>query len=184
MATPLFAQRGYTAVSLRDIAGACQVTLPTIYHFHGNKEALYGACCDALFTGATERMCSALAGPEPAQARIRRFVVTLCEILLTEDDLRRLQQREVLRREQAGVRDLTSKHFQPPFELFVRALRELDATTDATQRALSIYALSFGLVQLQQVRSASNIPQPLTDSGATLAVHVLSTVMPGIDWRS
>src|SRR5207302_83583 len=43
VATELFANRGPSAVSLRDVAGAAGVTLSQIYRHIGNKEALLGA---------------------------------------------------------------------------------------------------------------------------------------------
>src|SRR5689334_10141764 len=40
MAAELFAERGYDAVSVRDLAAAAGITVPTLYWYIGNKEQL------------------------------------------------------------------------------------------------------------------------------------------------
>jgi AcrR family transcriptional regulator len=50
----LFAERGYAAVTMEEIAAAVGVTKPLLYNYFGNKERLYIACMeragDALIT--------------------------------------------------------------------------------------------------------------------------------------
>ena len=41
VATELFGKHGYKGTSVRDVARAADVTLPTIYHYFNNKEGLY-----------------------------------------------------------------------------------------------------------------------------------------------
>ena len=42
----LFAERGYAAVTMDEIAAAVGVTKPLIYNYFGNKESLYIACME------------------------------------------------------------------------------------------------------------------------------------------
>ena len=41
VATELFGKQGYKGTSMRDVARAADVTLPTIYHYFSSKEGLY-----------------------------------------------------------------------------------------------------------------------------------------------
>lgn len=69
----LFRHRGYAAVSLADIAGEAGVTKATVLHHFGSKEALYAAVMLhtlGLIGGAVGRVA---AGPEPAEAKLRRM---------------------------------------------------------------------------------------------------------------
>jgi AcrR family transcriptional regulator len=54
----LFAERGYAAVTMEEIAAAIGVTKPLLYNYFGNKERLYIACmersADALITTIAE----------------------------------------------------------------------------------------------------------------------------------
>jgi AcrR family transcriptional regulator len=65
----LFAQRGYAAVTMDEVAAAVGVTKPLLYNYFGNKERLFLACMkpsgDAL-TGAVVAAVSA--ADTPAQA--------------------------------------------------------------------------------------------------------------------
>src|SRR3954452_9695815 len=42
----LFAERGYAAVTMDEIAAAVGVTKPLLYNYFGNKEQLYIACME------------------------------------------------------------------------------------------------------------------------------------------
>jgi TetR/AcrR family transcriptional regulator len=182
VATKMFAEQGFSAVSVRDIAGACGITLPTIYHFFGDKENLYRACCDAIFFTAAQRLNVAVSAAGTPEARIRQFAVTLCDILMNNTDFRRLLQRELLRREQPAVHDLTSHHFRAEFELFAHEFRQLDPTPNAIDHTFSVYALTFGLVQLRRVSDKAGIEQQYMSTPVHLAEFVLSTILPQVNW--
>ncbi len=182
VATKMFADQGFAAVSVRDIAGECGITLPTIYHFFGDKESLYRACCDAIFMIAAQRLNAAISIAGPPKARIRQFAVTLCDILLNNGDFRRLLQRELLRREQSTVQDLTTHHFRAEFELFAREFQQFDATPHSIDHTFSVYALTFGLVQLRRVSEKAGIEQRYLSTPIHLAEFVLSTILPQVNW--
>jgi AcrR family transcriptional regulator len=46
VAHALFAERGYAAVTMDEVAGAVGVTKPLLYNYFGNKERLYIACME------------------------------------------------------------------------------------------------------------------------------------------
>jgi AcrR family transcriptional regulator len=46
VAHALFAERGYAAVTMDEVAGAVGVTKPLLYNYFGNKERLYTACME------------------------------------------------------------------------------------------------------------------------------------------
>jgi AcrR family transcriptional regulator len=73
----LFAERGYAAVKMDEIAAAVGVTKPLLYNYFGNKEQLYIACMersgDAL-TATIGRAVEATASPgEALGAGVRAF---------------------------------------------------------------------------------------------------------------
>ncbi|MGH2902267.1 MAG: TetR/AcrR family transcriptional regulator [Solirubrobacteraceae bacterium] len=65
----LFAERGYAAVTMEEVAGAVGVTKPLLYNYFGNKERLYIACMeragDALLVTIAEAV-KATASPGEA----------------------------------------------------------------------------------------------------------------------
>jgi AcrR family transcriptional regulator len=46
VAHALFAERGYAAVTMDDVAAAAGITKPLLYNYFGNKERLYLACME------------------------------------------------------------------------------------------------------------------------------------------
>lgn len=65
----LFADRGYAAVTMDDVAAAVGVTKPLLYNYFGNKEQLYLACLERAGDGLVETVVAAVERTsEPAEA--------------------------------------------------------------------------------------------------------------------
>jgi AcrR family transcriptional regulator len=68
-ARALFAERGYGAVTMDDVAAAVGVTKPLLYTYFGNKERLYLACMEPAANDLREAVARAVAESErPADA--------------------------------------------------------------------------------------------------------------------
>lgn len=75
-----FAIKGFAGVSMREIATACQLTLPTLYHYFGHKRGLFLACRAAVLDDAAAQVRAALAGND-AHDRVMSATVVLCSLL-------------------------------------------------------------------------------------------------------
>jgi AcrR family transcriptional regulator len=65
----LFAEHGYAAVTMDEIAGAVGVTKPLLYTYFGNKERLYIACMERAGDALTATVAEAVAATDsPADA--------------------------------------------------------------------------------------------------------------------
>lgn len=77
VAQVLFAQHGYAAVTMDDVAAAVGVTKPLLYNYFGNKERLYLAClgrtADGLIARLTEAFMQAHDPGEGLRAALRAF---------------------------------------------------------------------------------------------------------------
>lgn len=60
----LFAEHGYAAVTMDEIAGAVGVTKPLLYNYFGNKERLYIACMERAGDALTETVAEAVAATD------------------------------------------------------------------------------------------------------------------------
>ncbi len=83
VATHLFGERGFAAVSTREIATAAETTLPSIAHHFGSKEGLYEAVLAAILA----QMQAALA---PISQEIHAWPI--------DHDITQTQARDLLRR--------------------------------------------------------------------------------------
>lgn len=71
-AEELFAQKGYAAVSIREICAATGITKPTLYYYFVDKESLYIATMLRRLTGYRE-LIAAQAPDEPVRQRLIRL---------------------------------------------------------------------------------------------------------------
>jgi AcrR family transcriptional regulator len=73
----LFAERGYAAVTMDEIAAAVGVTKPLLYNYFGNKERLYIACMersgDSLIQTVAEAVGETASPGEALGAGVRAF---------------------------------------------------------------------------------------------------------------
>ncbi|ATO17644.1 TetR family transcriptional regulator [Micromonospora sp. WMMA2032] len=88
-ATALFAERGFDAVSVRDVAAAAGVDVATVAHHTGTKAQLYDACFARVFSAerevleaAGQRAAEALtAGPDQALRALHELVDVFVDFL-------------------------------------------------------------------------------------------------------
>lgn len=82
-ATRLFADRGFTATALEDVATATQVTRGAVYHHFANKQALYEAVLDTLEVEAVREATAAAGTAETpwdgALAALDDFLQRCCD---------------------------------------------------------------------------------------------------------
>jgi AcrR family transcriptional regulator len=95
-ARALFAERGYGAVTMDDVAAAVGVTKPLLYVYFGNKERLYLACMEPAAEELREAVTGAVA---EAEAALRRWTGDYEQAVALAADLEPAcarQQRQVL----------------------------------------------------------------------------------------
>jgi AcrR family transcriptional regulator len=77
----LFAERGYAAVTMDEVAGEVGVTKPLLYNYFGNKERLYIACMeragDALSATIAEAVRATASPGDALGAGLRAFFTFL-----------------------------------------------------------------------------------------------------------
>jgi AcrR family transcriptional regulator len=64
VAHALFAERGYAAVTMDQVAAAVGVTKPLLYNYFGNKERLYIECMERAGDSLTKTIAAAVAATE------------------------------------------------------------------------------------------------------------------------
>ena len=81
VAHALFAERGYAAVTMDEVAGEVGVTKPLLYNYFGNKERLYIACMeragDALSATIADAVRATASAGDALGAGLRAFFTFL-----------------------------------------------------------------------------------------------------------
>jgi AcrR family transcriptional regulator len=76
----LFAERGVDAVSVRDIAAACDMKAPNLYAHFASKEDLVHALFHEGYAAYGAILAEAAGGGAPFQLRLERMIRTICHL--------------------------------------------------------------------------------------------------------
>src|SRR5829696_2196087 len=71
VARALFAERGYAAVTMEEVAAEVGVTKPLLYNYFGNKEGLYGACMERAGDALSVTIATAVAATGTPEEALR-----------------------------------------------------------------------------------------------------------------
>lgn len=184
VATDLFAKIGYDAASIRMIADAAGITIPTIYLYYKNKRALYLACCLHVFKRGSDTMGREMERADTPEERVYRQILALCTILLTDPHLAKLFQRELLESDTEGLELLDRDAFQESLGRIEDEIRQALGGAMPPLAGVSIFALTFGFIQYLQVGHVlSHEFLPLERRPELLARHVLRLTLPEIHRR-
>jgi AcrR family transcriptional regulator len=94
-AARLFAERGFSGVSLEDLGGAVGISGPALYRHFANKQALLGA----ILIGVSERLLAGgrdvIAQGGPAEDRLRAIIDFHVDFAIRDADVIRVQDRDL-----------------------------------------------------------------------------------------
>lgn len=186
VATRQFAAVGYEATTMRGIATAAGVTLPTVYHYFGDKANLYLEVCLACFGPRAERgLATFRRSAARDEQRVLRFFVGLASDLLEDEEFFKLMHREMIDQDRDGIRRLTERCWKGPFVAIAEAVRPLlPAGQDPTTVAFTSFALVLGLAEFRRNAQFLNagLTKHYTPEG--LALLVLATTVPAVNWQA
>lgn len=156
-AARLFAERGFSGVSLEELGAAVGVSGPAVYRHFANKQALLGAILvrvsERLLSGG-ERVIAANVSPADRLEGLIRFHV---EFALTDADVIRVQDRDLAslsEEDRHRVRRLQREYV----ELWMAVLAEIHPTRSEADLRVRAHAC-FGLINstphsVRRVRAA------------------------------
>jgi TetR/AcrR family transcriptional regulator len=124
----LFANRGFAATSMADIASAAGVSKATVFHHYGSKRQLYASLVGDAFAGFREQLLPLLDAEGDVQGSLRDFAAAHVERLTRMQGTMRLIAREMLSGDAGTGDDLVSGEMSRNFSLLVDALRRGQAS--------------------------------------------------------
>ncbi len=79
VSTNLFMEKGYEQVATREIAQACQITQPNLYHHFTNKKEIYLAVLTSLTDKVARALKQVLLENDPLKEKLKKMIMVLLE---------------------------------------------------------------------------------------------------------
>jgi AcrR family transcriptional regulator len=149
----LFAKHGYEGVSVRMLANAAGVTLPLIYHYFPDKQAIYDDAVQRAFAYMMEGLIRATQSGLTGEARLRAFLAGHIALQSSDSPEVRLVDRELLEARPETMVKLGTDFFQRPHDALVEIILDLAPAAPAEEIAEHIIAAAYGAVKLRSVRT-------------------------------
>lgn len=143
-AAPLFAERGYDAVSMRDIARVLGFTQANLYYHFKDKADLIQATLEKVFEDCASQLDARLAAAPEAQ--LEAFIHWFVHALIEDRTFSRLLYRELRDGDDARIDVLSRTVLQRPFNALVAAVEASAKTVAPRDFALSVIGLCLGQV--------------------------------------
>lgn len=172
-AARLFAERGFSGVSLEELGAAVGVSGPAVYRHFANKQALLGAILvrvsERLLTGGREVVAAHDTPPARLDALIRFHV----DFALSDADVIRVQDRDLASLSD-GDRHTVRRLQREYVELWMAVLAQLHPTRSEADLRVRAHAC-FGLINstphsVRRVRAADSTVRGILESMASSAL--------------
>ena len=177
-AVELFAESGFSGVSMRDLARACSITPAALYHHFENKRSLYVESIKHAFAERTKGLDIVLSNSDQGEESIRSIVRWFVDLIAGDVIFRRLLHRELLDGDEARLKLITEQVLQAPFEKITESVGKHFPDVDAKFIGITAISAILGHFELAPIRSHFGV----TDEGyapAEIADRVSSLLLQG-----
>lgn len=182
VASQLFADRGFSAVTTRQITRAANVSFPVLYRQFHDKRSLYLAAFASALAQVDARYMSVMTREGSPQHRLLAFVTALYGDLLKDPVVSKLMQREILDRDDAGIEKLTHSSFLQPYEMVKQLCAELTEPSCSEWASIMVYVVTMGFAQFRPIGQVIAGKRARWKDPESVARLVLAVALPSIDW--
>jgi len=167
---------------MRDVAAAVKVTLPTIYHYFGNKRNLYDETRIEVFSSRSNKHIQHLRTSKEAPARIHDYLLALATDLMNDPLYYKLLHREMLEQDKSGLRRLSQESFKQGFNEMCTLLSGMAVDRPPAKMAMTLYSLLFGLISTMRYGVYLDDSLAEYQTPDYLVRLTLERLIPEIDW--
>lgn len=179
-AIALFAEHGYSGLSMRQLATTVNMSVASIYHYFPDKNSLYLAALQYAFS-AKEQVFSLVWEAEcNEEQRLALLVRSLLTSLKDDPLFHRLIQREILEANAERLQMLAQKVFSKQFYLFMEFAERLAPAYDAYLTAISIIDIICGYIDNLALHQHFPGWKADYENIDIVAVHLTSLLLRGL----
>ena len=181
-AARLFSRKGYQGTSMRDVASAAKVTLPTIYHYFGSKRNLYDEARIGIFNARSNKHMKHLFSDEEPSRQVHDYLLALATDLMNDPLYYKLLHREMLEQDKTGLKRLSEESFKPGFEKMCEVLSKMSIDRPPPKMTMTLYSLLFGLISTMRYGVFLDDSLLVYQTPEYLVRLTLERLIPEIDW--
>ena len=176
----LFAQKGYSGLSMRQLAQAVDMSVAAIYHHFPDKNALYLESVRFAFSDKEQVFAQVWESDCSAEKKLGGFIRSLIDVMLQDRDFHRLMQREILEADPERMQLLAQGIFKRQFCLLMQLATELAPEQDAHLVATSVIGLAKYYIEYQPL--LKNFPgwKPEHEMPEVIAAHITELLLKGL----
>jgi AcrR family transcriptional regulator len=174
----LFAQKGYSGLSMRKLALAVDLSVAAIYHHFPDKNALYLDAVRFSFSDKEQVFDQIWNSDFTAKEKLHSFIRSFIDVMLNDRDFHRLMQREILEADPERMQLLAQGVFNSQFCLLMQLMTELAPEQNAHLLATSAIGLAKYYIEYQPLlknlpgwKSEHEIPEFIATHVTTLLLN-------------
>lgn len=179
-AIPLFAQSGFSGVSMRHVATAVEISIATLYHHFPDKQTLYLRCIEEAFSNKAEDLSEVLSQKSSPEEQLKAFIYQFTYSMSEDENFRRLLQRELLDGDKARLQFLAEDVFLTQFKGIIDLAKMLSPNCDAHMTAISMAGLVLFHLETTPIRQFLPEVDDKHNDVEFIAEHVTQLLLNGV----
>ena len=153
IAIPMYANRGYDGVSMRQIAAAVGIKAASLYHHFPDKQALYIEALGFAFAQRADVLSEAFTLAAEPKERLRMLIDKFCILMADDVDFGHLIQREIMNGDEQRLQFLADHVFSKFFTGMTDLCLALAPDRDPHLLVISVVSLVIYHFQVTPLRS-------------------------------
>ncbi len=177
----LFAEKGFSGVSMRILAKAVNMSAASLYHHFPDKNSLYLETMRVAFAEKEQSISEVWQANCSAEEKLLLYCKCLTKMLLQDRVFARLVQREILEADEVRMQMLGEKVFKVEFVHLKELVHELAPNGDDYLGAVSILSLLKYHVEMQPLLKFLPGRKSEHERADVIAEHVSSLLIHGLN---
>ncbi len=176
----LFAEKGFSAISMRSLAKAVNMSVAAIYHYFPNKNTLYLETVQFAFADKAMLFSEVWEQNISADKKLELFVHYLIQALSSDPAFHRLIQREILDANPERMKILANDVFKEQFTFLQDLMKQIAPEEDAHLCAISVLSLCKHHFEMQPLRCFLSGWKKQHEHPQEIVRHVTRLLMTGL----
>ena len=179
----LFAEKGYSGLSMRQLATAANLSVAAIYHYFPDKNALYLEAIRFAFSGKERIFAQVWEADCSAEEKLALFVHAMLDVMIQDHNFHCLMQREIMEANPERMTLLAQGIFKQQFYLLMQLAEELAPEQDSHLVSASIIAIVDSTVKCRPLNKFFPGRKPEHDRTDVIAAHITHLLLNGLTSR-